>query len=98
VPFGAGSARIEADPVVLEAEHDVVVLLADRDPHVPGLRVFEGIHHAFASDVIHEQGDRGREFDVLHIAMESDRGIAAYLIGERLECLCESLRPKRRSM
>jgi hypothetical protein len=72
VTLGTRSARVEADPVVLEAEHDVVVYLADRDPHVSGLRVFEGVHHALSRDVIHEQGDRGRELDVLHIAMEAD--------------------------
>jgi len=98
VPLGAGSARVEADPVVFQAEHDVVVLLADRDPHVPGLSVFEGVHHALASDVIHEQGDGGRELDVLHVAMEADRGIATDLIGERFERLRESFRPQRGSM
>ncbi|HZB78603.1 MAG TPA: hypothetical protein VE522_02005 [Actinomycetota bacterium] len=87
MPLWAGGARVEADPIVLEAENDVVVLLADRDPHVPGMSVFESVHHAFPSDVVHEQGDRSREWDVLHVAVEPDRGIAADLIGERFEGL-----------
>jgi len=95
VTLGPRSARVEADPVVLEAEHDVVVFLANHDPHVPGLRVFEGVHHTLARDVIHEQGDRGRELDVLDIAMEADGGVATDLVGERLESLREPFRAER---
>ena len=98
VTLRAGGGRVEADAVVLEAQHDVLVFLANREPHVPGLRVFEGVHHALASDVIHEQGDRGRELDVLHVAMESDRGVAADLVGEGFESLRETLRSERRTM
>jgi hypothetical protein len=95
VAFRAGSLRVESDAVVLQAQHDVVVLLADRDPYVPRLRVLQRIHHAFAGDVVHEQGDRCREPDVRHVAMEADRGILAHLLGERLERFGEALRSER---
>ena len=95
VAFGARSTRVESNPIVFQAENDVVVLFAHRDPHVPRLRMLEGVHHTLASDVIHEQGDRGRELDVLHVTVEADRGITTHLVGERLECLRESLRAER---
>jgi hypothetical protein len=72
VPLRAGSFRVEADSVVPQAENDVVVLLANRDPHIPGLRMLEGVHHTLAGDVEDEQGDRGGEIDVLHVAVEPD--------------------------
>jgi hypothetical protein len=92
------SLRVESNPVVLEAQNDVVVFLADRDPYVSRLCVLQGVHHSLPSDVIHEQRDRGGQIDVLDIAMEPDRGIAPDLIGEGLECFCESLRSQWRTM
>lgn len=89
VTFGAGGVCIEADTVVPQDENDVVVFLLNRDPHIPRLRMLESIHHALARDVVHEQRDRSREVDVLHVAMEADRRIATDLIGEGLECLGE---------
>jgi hypothetical protein len=98
VTFRAGCLRVEPDSVVLEAENDVVVFLADRDPHVSWLGVLEGVHHSLASDVVHEQRDRGGELDVLDVAVEADRGITPYFVGKGLECFCETLRPQWRTM
>jgi hypothetical protein len=72
VTLRAGSFRVEADSVVPQGENDVVVFLANRDPHIPGLRMLEGVHHTLAGDVVDEQGDRGGEIDVLHVAVEPD--------------------------
>jgi hypothetical protein len=98
VTFGAGGVRVEADPVVLQAQHDVVVVLTNRDPRIPGLCMLERIHHALTGDVIDEQRDRGGEIDVLDVAMEADGRIAADLLGERLERLRQSLCPEWGSM
>jgi hypothetical protein len=73
VPFRSGRARVESDTVVPQAQHDVVIILAHRDPHVPRLGVFHRVHHAFAGDVIHEQRDRSRQLDVGDITIEADR-------------------------
>ena len=98
VTFGAWGFRVEADSVVLKAQHDVVVFFENRDPHIPGLCMLEGVHHTLAGDVIHEQRDRGWEIDVLDVAMEADRRIAANLLGERLERFREPLGPQRGPM
>jgi hypothetical protein len=94
VALWAGGARVEPDTVVLEAEKDVVILLPDRDPHVPRLGVLQRVHHSLAGDVIHEQGDRGRELDIGHVPVEPDRRIPAHLLGEGLEGLGKTLRPE----
>jgi hypothetical protein len=98
VTFGAGGFGVEADPVVLQCENDVVVFLANRDPHVSRLCMLERIHHALTADVVHEQRDRGRQIDVFDVAMEADRGIPTDFVGEGLERLGEPPRPERRSM
>ena len=61
VPFGAWSLGVEPGPVVLQHELDVVPEIVDVDPHVGRMRMLEGIHHAFPSDVVHEERDGGRE-------------------------------------
>jgi hypothetical protein len=98
VTLGTGGIRVEADPVVPERQHDVAALLADRDPHVPRLRVLEGVHHALPGDVVHEQSDRRRQVDVRDVAMEAHRRVPTHLVRERLECLGEALRAERRPM
>ena len=98
VTLGAGGFRIEADPVVFQGEDDVIVFLANSDPHISRLRMLERIHHALAADVVHEQRDRGRQIDVLHVAMEADRGIPTDFVGEGLERLGEPSRPEGGSM
>jgi len=98
VTLGAGGFRVEADPVVLQAQHDVVVLLTYCYPHISRLGVFQSVHDSFASDVIHEQRDGSGELYVRHVAMEADGGIAADLLGEGFERLRKSLRPQRGSV
>jgi hypothetical protein len=98
VTFGAGGFCIEADPVVLQCEDDVVVLLPDRDPHIPRLCVLERVHHSLSGDVVDEQRDRRGKIDVLDVAMEADRRVTADFVGEGLERLGEPSRPKRGTM
>ena len=50
-----------------------------------GPGVLERVHHALARDVEDQQGDRRRQLDVLHVVVETDAGVAAHLVGERLE-------------
>ena len=92
VTFGTGGFCVEADPVVPQGENDVVVLLPNRDPHIPRLCVLERIHHSLSGDVVHEQRDRRRQIDVLDVAMEADRGIPADFVGEGFERLGEPFR------
>jgi hypothetical protein len=85
VALGPWSGGVEADAVVCQLEFDLVLDLADRDPDLRRLRVFQCVHHALAGDVEHEEGDRRRQVDVLNVAMEGDTRVAADLIRERLE-------------
>jgi len=91
VALGSGSARIESRSVVLELQHDVLALFCDRHRDVGRVGVLDGVHDALACDVEHEQRDRGREIDVLHVPMEPDVRIASHLVGERLERLGQTL-------
>jgi hypothetical protein len=95
VALRAGGPGIEADTIVQEHEDDVVVVLADGDRDLRRAGVFEGVHHAFASDVEDQERDRSRKVDVLDVSMEGDPRIAADLVGERFEGLRQTLRAER---
>jgi hypothetical protein len=68
----ARSRDIESDAVVAELKDDLGRDLLDRDPEIGRLRVLEGVHHTFPGDVVHEQGDRRRQCDLLDVGVEGD--------------------------
>ena len=98
VALGTGCGGVEPDAVVTELQLDLLTGLSHHDPQVGGLRVLEGVHDALAGDVIDEQGDRGRQRDLLHVGVEHDAGIAALFLDERLEGLAKSLGSQRTSV
>ena len=70
--LGTGRGRVEPGPVVFEAQHDVLVFFRHRYRHLGRVGVLERVHDALARDVEHQQGDRRRQLDVLHVAVEAD--------------------------
>jgi len=98
VALGSGSVRIEPRAVVLQLQHDVLTLLGDRHRHVGRIGVLDGVHDALACDVEHEQGDRRRQIDVLHVPMEPDVRIAPDLVRERLERVREAFGAEGRTV
>jgi hypothetical protein len=87
VPLGSRLRRVEPGAVVLQFQHEVIAVLSDRDPHVRGASMLQRVHHALASDVEDEEGDRCRQRDLLNVSVEEDPGISADLVRERLERL-----------
>jgi hypothetical protein len=81
--LGFRSVDVEAGPVVTKKHLDLVSVLPDGDPHVVGVGVFQRVHDGLASDVIHEQGDRGRQLDLVDVGgVESNIGVVATHLGD----------------
>jgi hypothetical protein len=98
--LGFRSVDVEAGPVVTKEHLDLVSVLPDGDPHVVGVGVFQRVHDRLASNVIHEQGDRGRQLDLVDVGgVESNIGVVAtHLRHEAPEGFCQTGATERRTV
>jgi hypothetical protein len=98
--LGFRSVDVEAGPVVTKEHLDLVSVLPDGDPHVVGVGVFQRVHDRLASNVIHEQGDRGRQLDLVDVGgVESNIGVVATNLGDEApERFSQTSATERRTM
>jgi methylmalonyl-CoA mutase cobalamin-binding subunit len=98
--LGFRSVDVEAGAIVTKKHLDLVSVLPDGDPHVVGVGVFQRVHDALTSDVIHEQSDRGREFDLVDVGgVEPNVGVVAcHLRDEAPERFRQTSATERRTM
>jgi hypothetical protein len=98
--LGLRSVDVEAGPVVTKEHLDLVSVLPDGYPHVAGVGVFQRVHDGLASNVIHEQGDRRRQFDLVDVGgVKPNVGVVAtHLRDEAPERFRQTGATERRTM
>jgi hypothetical protein len=90
VTLGLRRVRVEPDPVVAEHELDLVAIGLDRQPHVRCLGMLQRVHHSLTRDVVQQERDRGRQFDLVDVGVELNLRVTAGVRDEAVKGLAES--------